>query len=200
MLPNNAENVDNVPQNRKDFLLQMYAQLWGNINRHILIPWQSITIVIGTFALFSLVEKNVITLDIATSLIIVISAWQIAHVRDSSAWVNRNLAIIVNIERQFLNQEDSKLIHFYFLKPRKWELLENFKIQQGLGIGLATLIWIYHFYSRILPICVRSISFLEILPTVTAIVCLFVLLKLEKGHSKSYKMLREKSPGGEISS
>lgn len=51
-------------ENRKEFLLKMYKNLWDNINRHILMPWQSIAVLIGTFALFSAVEKKIISLDI----------------------------------------------------------------------------------------------------------------------------------------
>jgi hypothetical protein len=47
-------------ENRKEFLLKMYEVLWDNINRHILMPWQSIAVLIGTFALFSAVEKKII--------------------------------------------------------------------------------------------------------------------------------------------
>ncbi len=101
-------------------------QLWNNINRHILIPWQSITVVLGTFAIFSLVEKQIISLDLASALIVLIAAWQIAHVYDASTWVNRNLAIIVNIEKQFLITDDVKNIHWFFQSQRKWDHLGTF--------------------------------------------------------------------------
>jgi hypothetical protein len=43
---------------RASFLLEMYKQTWANINRHILVVWQAITVLVGTLAAFSLVEKG----------------------------------------------------------------------------------------------------------------------------------------------
>ena len=65
-------------EDRKEFLLRMYDQLWNNINRHILVVWQSVGVLVGTFAIFSLVEKKIISIDIASTLIILISSWLIA--------------------------------------------------------------------------------------------------------------------------
>ncbi len=186
---------------RREFLIYMYVQLWNNINRHILIPWQSITVVIGTFALFSFVEKNVISLDIAAAFIVLISAWQIAHVCDSSAWVNRNHAIIINIERQFLNPEDSKYIHHFFVSHRPWSLFDNFKIQQALGYGLWVLILIYHFEVRILPGLGEPLRLFKVsasLPYLATIPCIIYLSKLIKKQAKRHQEFLEKSPGIEI--
>lgn len=84
---------------RSDFLIAMYNQLMGDINRHIVVVWQSVTTLVGAFAAWSLVEKNVISLDIAVTLIVGLSAWVLAHVYDAAYWYNRNLVIIANIEK-----------------------------------------------------------------------------------------------------
>ena len=92
--------------NREEFLVEMYKQMFNDINRHIMVVWQSVGVLISAFAIFALVEKNVISSDIATSIIILLCAWLYAHLVDSGYWYNRNLAIIANIERQFLKKED----------------------------------------------------------------------------------------------
>ena len=45
---------------RKEFLLKMYDQMFNDINTHILVVWQSVGVVVGAFAVFALVEKNII--------------------------------------------------------------------------------------------------------------------------------------------
>src|SRR5262245_16570834 len=101
---------------RSDFLIAMYGKLMNDINRHIVVVWQSVGVLFGAFAVFALVEKQVISLDIAASLIIFLCAWVIAHVYDAGYWYNRNLVIIANIERQFLRRSDLRDIHYYFGK------------------------------------------------------------------------------------
>ena len=99
---------------RDQFLIEMYKQMMNDINRHILVVWQSIATLVAAFAVFALVEKKVITLDIATSIIVLLCAWLCVHLLDASYWYNRNLAIIANIERQFLMTSDLRDIHHYF--------------------------------------------------------------------------------------
>ncbi len=86
---------------RSDFLIAMYNQLMNDINRHIVVVWQSVTALLGAFAAWALVEKQVISLDFAVTLIVVLAIWVIAHVYDAAYWYNRNLVMIANIERQF---------------------------------------------------------------------------------------------------
>jgi hypothetical protein len=75
---------------RSDFLIAMYNQLMNDINRHIVVVWQSVGVLFGAFAVFALVEKQIISLDVATSLIVLLCAWVVAHVHDASYWYNRN--------------------------------------------------------------------------------------------------------------
>ena len=60
---------------RSDFLIAMYNQLMNDINRHIVVVWQSVTALLGAFAAWSLIEKNIISLDVAVTFIIVIAIW-----------------------------------------------------------------------------------------------------------------------------
>src|SRR5690554_1590058 len=133
--------------NREEFLLKMYDQMFNDINRHIMVVWQSIGVLVGAFAIFALVEKNVISLDIATSIILLLSAWLVAHLFDAAYWYNRNLAVIANIERQFLLKSDLKEIHYYFGSHRqKNKMIEHLRIQLSLGAALAGLVLLYHFF------------------------------------------------------
>src|ERR1017187_5429083 len=139
-------------QKRPEFLIEMYKQMLNDINTHILVVWQSVGVLVGTFAVFALVEKNILTIDGASSLVVLISAWLLAHLYDASYWYNRNLVIIANIERQFLSQSDLRDIHYYFGEHRATnKMLTHLRIQWGLGIGIATFFLVYHFATQILP-------------------------------------------------
>ena len=99
---------------RPEFLIEIYKQIMADINRHIVVVWQSIGVLLGSFAIMGLAEKKVLSLDFAAGLFIAICAWSLALLIDSSYWYNRNLCIIANIERLFLRSEDLQQVHYYF--------------------------------------------------------------------------------------
>ena len=126
---------------RSDFLIAMYNQMMNDINRHIVVVWQSVSVLVGAFAAWSLIEKKIISLDIAATLIVIIAIWVIAHVYDAAYWYNRNLVIIANIERQFLTKKDLKEIHYYFGAHRsKTSMLTHLQLQLFLALGVAGLV------------------------------------------------------------
>lgn len=190
---------DNECTKRKDFLLAMYSQMWQNINRHILVVWQSVGVLAGAFAVLALVEKNVMSLDIAVSLIILIAAWLVAHVFDASGWYDRNLLIIDNIERQFLTQQDLHDVHYYFgehsggRKP-----IEHLQVQLSFGIGIAGLVLLHHFLTRVVPGIGSPISNFDpprALPYVTTAIAGMLLYRFWGKQCESYRELLAKSPG-----
>jgi hypothetical protein len=188
-------------QARMQFLLEMYRQMWGNVNRHIVVIWQSISVLLGTFAVFALVEKRIVSLDFASSLMVLIAAWLLAHVVDANYWYNRNLAIIVNIERQFLNASDLRLIHPYFGRHRGTTILDHLGIQAALGGGVYILIILYHFSDRIWPGIGSpwsNFEFLRTLPYFVSLVTAILLIKHKGKHERSYKELLQQSPGASI--
>lgn len=138
---------------RRTFLIEMYNQMFSDINRHITVIWQSVGVVVGAFAIFSLVEKNIISTDIATSIIIILCFWLFAHMLDAGYWYNRNLAIISNIEKQFLDVSDLRNIHYYFglHRSKKNKMITHLRVQAALGWGILSLVILYHFLERILP-------------------------------------------------
>lgn len=137
---------------RSDFLIAVYNQMMGDINRHIIVVWQSVAVLVSAFAAWSLIEKSIISLDIAVSLIIGIAIWLIGNVYDAAYWYNRNLVIIANIERQFLRQEDLKEIHYYFGAHRKASaMLTHLKLQLGLAVGVAGFVFALHLFDSFVP-------------------------------------------------
>lgn len=138
---------------RKTFLLEMYRQMFADINRHMTVVWQSVGVVVGAFAVFALVEKEIISIDLAVSLVLMLCAWLYAHMLDAAYWYNRNLAIISNIEKQFLVETDLRNIHYYFGGhwSKKNRMITQFRIQAALGVGIASLVMLFHFSSRVLP-------------------------------------------------
>jgi hypothetical protein len=185
--------------NREEMLLKMYDQMFNDINRHILVVWQSIGVLVGAFAIFTLVEKEVVSLDIAASIILLLSAWLLAHLFDAAYWYNRNLVIIANIERQFLQNSDLKDIHYYFGAHRqKNKMIEHLRIQMALGIGLGLIVLAYHFIERILPNLSAPLNNFDPargLPYLLILISFFYLRWLKKHCSDKYEEFMKNSPG-----
>jgi hypothetical protein len=183
--------------NREELLLKMYDQMFGDINRHIIVVWQSIGVLVGAFAILALVEKNVVPLDIAIFLLL--CAWLLAHLFDAAYWYNRNLVIIANIERQFLDSEDLKNIHYYFGEHRQSnKMIAHLRIQFMLGLGLGTIVLFYHFLERVQPGLSSSLSNFEVmraLPYLLLLVSIIYLFKFKIDCDKKYAEFIKNSPG-----
>lgn len=191
-----------MPADRTDFLLRMYDQMYNDINTHILVVWQSVAVVVGAFAVFALVEKAVISADVAAALIVLLCGWLLAHLYDASYWYNRNLVIIANIERQFLSANDLKGIHYYFGKHRsKSAMITHLKIQYALGCGIAVLFLAYHFYTRVVPGIGSPWSNFDpsrTLPYIVLVLCIWCVNGLRKNRLASYEEVLRNSPGIEV--
>lgn len=184
---------------REEFLFKMYDQMFNDINRHIMVVWQSVGVLVSAFAIFALVEKEVIPLDIAASIILLLCAWLVAHLIDAGYWYNRNLAIISNIERQFLEISDQKNIHYYFGSHRKNnKMIEHLRIQLFLGGALGGLVLLYHFFDRVVPGFSSPISNFEpvrLLPYIVVTVATIYLVKLKNDAAIKYQEFIANSPG-----
>lgn len=140
------------PDRRDEMLLRMYGQMFDDIKTQTQVVWQSVTVLAGAFALLSLVEKNIMPLDIAVSLIMVLCGWFAAHTINAGYWYNRNLVIIANIERQFLEKTDLNEIHYYFGKHRESGKLEtHLRIQLRFAVLIAAVLVLYHGLERAYP-------------------------------------------------
>lgn len=184
---------------RDELLFRMYDQLFNDINRHITVIWQSISVVVGSFAIFALAEKKVVTLDVAAAIIVLLVNWLIAHLYDAAYWYNRNLTMIANIERQFLLKKDLKDIHYYFGKHRPTnKMLTHLKIQYALGIGLGGIVLLFHFIVRILPGFSLPLSYFDpvlSLPYVILFISIIYLYFLRRNRKESYEEFLKNSPG-----
>ena len=183
---------------RDDFLLAMYGQMWGNIDRHILVIWQSVAALLGAFAVFALIEKNVLPVDLACALLVLISAWVGAHVIDANYWFARNLVIITNIERQFLSAKDLQRIHPYFSTHRKPTMLDHLAVQAWLAVGVFALVIGWHFGTRVVPGFSSPWSNFEpvrVLPYIVTSVAAVLLVHLRRTQKASYTHLLKASPG-----
>jgi hypothetical protein len=157
---------------RYDFLKTMYSEMWGNVNRHLTVIWQSVSVLGGALAVFSLVEKNVVNIDVASAIVVIICSWLVANAYITNAWFNRNQAIISNIERQFLRREDLKVIHPYFMSRRPvGKMVEHIQLQRVLGIFLGVGVLIGDFVLEVWPyihhLC--SLELRHVLPYLVAI-------------------------------
>ena len=187
---------------REELLLKMYDQMFGDINRHILVVWQSVSVLIGAFAVLALAEKQVISIDLAIALVVLIACWLLAHLLDAGYWYNRNLTIIANIERQFLKPSDIHDIHYYFGKHREHNsMLTHLKIQRALGIGILILVGLFHLLTRIIPGLTGDWDTFDpqkVLPYVALIAGLWYLNKLKDNRDASFAEFLQNSPGIEV--
>jgi len=148
-----CSNHEDLREKRRfDFLMGMYSELWGNVNRHLTVIWQSVGVLGAGLALFALTEKNVVGVDFATGAMIVICFWLMANAYVASEWFNRNQAIISNVERQFLYLQDEKEINPFFLKPRDAGKMEShIRVQWLLGAALAIAVLVRHLFVEVVP-------------------------------------------------
>lgn len=188
---------------RNEFLIEVYRQMMNDINRHIMVVWQSVGVLVGAFAIFALVEKQVVSADIASSIILLLCGWLWAHLVDAGYWYNRNLAIISNIERQFLVKDDLKNIHYYFGEHRKNnKMITHLRIQRALGFGLGGLVILYHFTNRVIPGMTLHGSIFDpqrVLPYLMGFAVIMYCLKLQESRNKAYKEFIDNSPGVPLS-
>lgn len=190
------------PEERAQLLLAMYKATWDNINRHILVVWQSVAALFTALAASYLSAATFISPDFVASLVIVTAGWAVAIALDASGWYNRNLHIIANIERQFLRPEDGRDIHFYFTKPpRRSKPIDFLQIQIVLGGTIACFALLQHFIKRVSPGLFNSWTLFDPLATLPYIVFVAVgimLRRLSKKVIRNYEDLQQLSPGRAI--
>jgi hypothetical protein len=177
----------------------MYDQMFNDINTHILVVWQSAGVLVAAFAVLALVEKAVLPIDVASALIVLIAIWLGCHLEDASYWYNRNLIIIANIERQFLNASDLRDIHYYFGKHRAvGKMIDHLRIQYVFGFGIAFIILFFHFYTRVWPGVGspwRTIDPVRLLPYAIAGVGVAFIVWLHGRYRQKYEEFLRNSPG-----
>lgn len=182
---------------RRKLLLEMYNRLLDNSSTHVLVVWQSVGVLVGAFAILALTEKQVISMDVAGSLIVLIAGWLIAHVYDASYWYNRNIAIAANIEKEFLCDSDLRNIHYYFGKHRPGnKMIVHLRIQMALGIGIGLIVLVFHFLTRVAPCLQSQAGDLErLLPYLVSVPVAIGLFALRAHRDRCYTEFLQNSPG-----
>lgn len=146
--------------------------------------------------------KAILPIDVAAALIVLLGLWLLAHLEDAGYWYNRNLAIIANIERQFLKTPDLRNIHYYFGKHRgKNVMLTHLKIQYLFGFGVVSLVLLYHFLTRVVPGFEAPWSNFEplrCLPYLALIVAGGVLFLIRTKMKRKYAEFIDNSPGIDV--
>jgi hypothetical protein len=184
---------------RKELLLKLYNELWDSIHALMGSVWQSIGVIIGSLAVFVLVEKKIVNLDIATSIVVAICAWSLASIIDASFWYNRNLAMVANIEKEFLIKSDLVDIHFYFEKHRQNnKMISQFVIQFSLVVVILSIFLIFHFGDRVVPgfgSPINTFEFVRSMPYILTTVAIIILYKFWNNRKTKYNEFETKSPG-----
>jgi hypothetical protein len=185
---------------RQQFLTNMYDQMWNNTTRHITLIWQPIIVIfatIGAIMAAEIKDLNFVAISIFISLAYLVIGWFLAHVHDSSGWVNRNLVIISNIEKQFLEAKDEIEIHPYFNSdPKKREMIEHFQIQYFLGLTLGVAVTFYYVWK----IIQNGFCFVNeiYIPIVGFLIASIYVYKIRQRVKESFENLIRKSPGKRI--
>lgn len=183
---------------RDEFLLKMYDLMWQNINRHILVVWQSIAALFTAIAAAFLSDKNLLSPDYGISLVVLAAAWSVAHAIDASAWFNRNLLIVRNIERQFLIASDATEIHYFFVEKPRTGILDHLAIQLTLAGSIWLLALLFHFLTRIVPgfsLPLADLDPTRALPYLSGLVALFVVMWFKAKVGTHEAKLIQRSPG-----
>ena len=163
--------------------------------------WQSVGVLVGAFAILALVEKNLISLDLAVAIVVLLCGWLCAHLIDAGYWYNRNLVMIANIERQFLLESDLRDIQSYFGAHRpKNKMIRHLRIQFALGVGVALLILIFHFLIRVVPGLGASSRFdvFRTMPYVIGFVVALYCWREKATRDEEYLAFKKTSPGKDI--
>jgi hypothetical protein len=185
---------------RSEFLLRLYDQCWASINVRITGMWQCVGVLAGAFVVLALAEKEFVPLDIAVAIIILLAGWLLWGLEDASYWYNRNLAIVANIEKQFLHRSDKGRIHPYMAEHRPSKMITHLKIQYCLGIAITIVFVLYHFTERIIPgfgvaLTWDNLDLKRAIPYVVVVFVAISLRVLRKSNAKKYKEFLEKAPG-----
>ena len=198
-LRSDVSRIARNPMNaRQEFLLTMYSEAWRNIERHILVVWQTAGVVGATFAALLFAEKVTVPFDLAISFELLVIGWLYAHILDAEFWFRRNLHIIQNIERQFLDPADASHIHPFFL-PRppgsRPPSLDHLAIQKQLARALFVGVLGFHAVSAIQR---AEFGLASILPAAVSVVVIVWVGHFKVDRASKHAELERRSPGKQI--
>jgi hypothetical protein len=159
---------------RCDFLLHAYDQNFASMTRSLNFVWQSIAVAVTATAgivVADATELSGSTLDWVVVVLLLTVVWFQAQVLDAGFWYNRNLVIVANIERQFLDATDAKAIHYYWAMYRPARLIVHLRIMFVFGLVLEVAVLGFHWSQRDLEVGLpeQSVVATEQFPGVVAV-------------------------------
>lgn len=184
---------------KPDFLIKMYETYNKEIDRHFAFAWQAVSVFAASIVAILTATETItgVPAYIALSLYVVLVSWGIDTIIDSYFWYNRNLVVIANIERQFLDARDATEIHYYFLTHRPVNKPITFFL--NLLVFLVTmpmLVILFYFW---IPASLGKYDFYRNVPSYIPLIVLAiaVLSVRASAHKRNvhYKDFLRESPG-----
>ena len=131
---------------RKQFMLQMYSAFWDCVSRAEDSAWKMIAAYVALFAGMYFLYQIVAPGGVATIFIIFSFVAIILSLR-ANTWFLRNLGLISNLEKEFLDKEDYEiLIPRFFADPQtqffNWEIWMVQAVSY-FGVCVAFLFYIF---------------------------------------------------------
>lgn len=183
---------------REEFLLETYRQTSTHMGRHIAGLWQCVGVVGAALIVFAQ-DKDKPLNDYSCALVVLLCGWLAATTLDASNWFNRNLAIITNVERLFLNLDDLKIVHPFFGKHRSpGKHAQHFEIQLWLTGAVWALVLCYHFVESVVPglsMPFADFRLARALPYLFTLIVLVALVRLRRHYVSKDKEFQMASPG-----
>jgi len=130
---------------RIEFMLKMYAHFWDNISRAEDSAWKMFAAYTGIFVGLQFFSSIIGLFGVAT-LFTLFSFMAVLLMIRANLWYSRNLGLISNLEKEFLDKGDyGRLVPYYFQKKPRFLNKEIFNIQ-GLmyyliNVGVIALLW-----------------------------------------------------------
>jgi hypothetical protein len=130
---------------RKEFMLRMYSAFWDCVSRAEDSAWKIMAAYVALFAGLYFFYQIIGAAAVAT-IFIVFSYTAIAFALRANAWFVRNMGLISNLEKEFLNKEDYEVLipRFFADKPRflNWEVW-NIQVISYSSICVAFLFYVF---------------------------------------------------------
>ena len=176
---------------RSKFLLEMYDEFWSNITRAEEAAWKMFAAYAALFVGISY-AKSTIGVALFLTLIILFSFCAVALSLNANLWFVRNVNLISNLEKEFLDPADyGVLIPRRFLERYHFLSLETFEVWWVLVVlylAIATVVPAV-LYSQIEP-CIGKLWVLE-----TYLICLTLVIFYGALLRHRHRSFLEDAPG-----
>lgn len=149
-----VSNSEKKQEQRSEFLLHLYDALWENIRSFENSIWQFLavygTILVASLSLIHTMSNSggatkVPVIQFVVFAIITLSSIGIAIVIDRAKWFRRNLLFIINLEREFLFENDLGKIMPKHYHEKKDKILDGISWMYILMYILISLVMMYLF-------------------------------------------------------